>query len=106
MFLTILLTDRSPNIYLQDSKARRPAATAAKSFNPGWGVVAVLSHQYGALPHLLTSLTTAAIKNEGLGSHFDRVPICVTPSCCWRGARAGGRGHLIWGKQPNVLLFC
>lgn len=77
MFLTILLTGGSPNIYLQDSKARRPAAIAAKGFNPGLGGGGgcnSVSHQDSTLTHLLASLTTAVIKNEGLSSHFDRVP--------------------------------
>lgn len=51
MFLTILLTGGSPNIYLQDSKARRPAAIAAKGFNPGLGGGLQFCESSGQHPH-------------------------------------------------------
>lgn len=71
----------------------------------GWwgGCCNSVSHQDSTLTHLLASLTTAVIKNEGLGSHFGRVPICIIPGAAGTELELEDKG--IWSGENNPTCY-
>lgn len=67
--------------YLQKYKARRPANTAAKEIFETDTILWIIIKSPS--PTLGTSLTTAVIAKEGVGSHFDWILLHVTLGWCW-----------------------